>query len=135
MGTGIAWGAGIAQWLQRRTRDRKVTGLSPDRSRGRILFSKVNFLCFYFGNCSTPQVTAIARKRSRSFSQNCRWQVTSKYAYILRIWLCMKGRGRVHDWTVYTERAETAPCKKQTALYVHQFGGYSKRRTVRQSLM
>ena len=28
--------AGIAQWLQRRTRDRKVPGSSPRRSGGRI---------------------------------------------------------------------------------------------------
>ena len=37
--------AGIAQWLKRRTRDRKVPGLSPGRSGGRIFFSRVNFLC------------------------------------------------------------------------------------------
>ena len=39
-----------------------------------------------------------------------------------------------HGCMVYTERAETAavftrhqPCNNQTALYVHKFGGYSKR--------
>ena len=35
-------------------------------------------------------VTAAARKRSRSFCQKCRWQVTAKHAYTLRMWLCMK---------------------------------------------
>ena len=30
-----------------------------------------------------PHVTAVARKRSRSFCQKCRWQVTPKHAYIL----------------------------------------------------
>ena len=30
-----------------------------------------------------PRVTAVARKRPRSFSQKCRWQVTPKYAYTL----------------------------------------------------
>ena len=39
------WGAGIAQWLERRTRDRKVAGSNPCRSGGRIFFSRVNFLC------------------------------------------------------------------------------------------
>ena len=39
------WGAGIAQWLERRTRDRNVMGSSPGRSGGRIFFSSVNFLC------------------------------------------------------------------------------------------
>ena len=28
-------------------------------------------------------VTAVARKRTRSFCQKCRWQVTPKYAYTL----------------------------------------------------
>ena len=37
--------AGIAQWLERRTRDRKVAGSNPRWSGGRILFSRVNFLC------------------------------------------------------------------------------------------
>ena len=38
-------GAGIAQWLERRTRDRKVAGSDPCWSGGRIFFSRVNFLC------------------------------------------------------------------------------------------
>ena len=28
-----------------------------------------------------PRVTVVARKRPRSFSKNCRWQVTSEDAY------------------------------------------------------
>ena len=34
--------AGIACWLERRTRDRKVASPNPDRSGGRIFFSRVN---------------------------------------------------------------------------------------------
>ena len=45
----------------------------------------------YFGIHSTPHVTAVARKRSRSFCQKCRWQV--KHTYTLRMWLCMKWHG------------------------------------------
>ena len=41
----MIWGAGIAQWLERRTRDRKVVGSNPCWSGGRIFFSRVNFLC------------------------------------------------------------------------------------------
>ena len=37
----------------------------------------------YFGIHSTPRVTTVARKRSRSFCQKCRWQVTAKHAYTL----------------------------------------------------
>ena len=36
--------AGIARWLERRTRDRKVAGSSPGRSGGTIFFSRVDFL-------------------------------------------------------------------------------------------
>ena len=42
----------------------------------------------FFWLCS-----AVARKRSRSFCQKCRWQVTVKYAYTLRMWLSMKWHG------------------------------------------
>ena len=38
-------GAGIAQRLEHQTRDRKVVGLNPCRSGGRIFFSRVSFLC------------------------------------------------------------------------------------------
>ena len=90
-------GAGIAQWLERWTRDRKVAGTNPCWSVG-IIFSpgstfRVNS---YFGIRSTPppppppRVTAVARKRPWSFCQKHRWQVTAKHAYTLRMWLCMK---------------------------------------------
>ena len=38
-------GAGIAQWLERRTRDCKVAGSNPCWNGGRIFFSRVDFLC------------------------------------------------------------------------------------------
>ena len=41
---------------------------------------------------STVKVAA-ARKRSRSFCQQCWWHVTAKHAYTLRMWLCMKWHG------------------------------------------
>ena len=37
--------------------------------------------------------TAVARKRSRSFCQKCRWQLKAIQAYTLRMWLCMKIHG------------------------------------------
>ena len=61
----------------------------------------------YFGIRSTPRVTAVARKRSWSFCQKCRWQVTAKHAYTLRMWLCMKWHGAwLYD--VHRTCAETA---------------------------
>ena len=90
--------AGITQWLERRTRDRKVAGSNPCRRGGRILFSRVNFLCWLLlWYPFHPHVTAVARKRPRSFRQKCRWQVTAKRAYTLRMWLCMKW----HDAWLY----------------------------------
>ena len=51
-----------------------------------------------------PRVTTVARKRSRSF---CRWQVTAKHAYTLRVWLCMKSHG-AWLYGVHRTCAETA---------------------------
>ena len=84
----IYWG--IAQWLERRTRDWKVTGSNPCWNGGRIFFSRVDFLCWLlFRYPFHPRVTTVARKRSRSFCQKCRWQVTAKHAYTLRMWLLL----------------------------------------------
>ena len=101
-------GAGIAQWLERRTRDWKVAGSNPCRSGGRIFFSRVDYLCWLlFRYPFHPRVTAVARKRSRSFCQKCRWQVTVKHAYTLRMWLCMKWHG-AWLYGVHRTCAETA---------------------------
>ena len=57
-------------------------------------FSRVSFLCWLlFWYPFHPRVTAVAHKRARSFCQKCRWQVTAKRAYTLRVWLCMKWHG------------------------------------------
>ena len=45
----VSWGAGIAQWLECRTRDRKVVGSNPCWSSGRIFCADS-----YFGIHSTP---------------------------------------------------------------------------------
>ena len=76
--------AGIACWLERRTRDRKVASSNPGRSGGRIFFSRVNFGVLILIRCPfQPRVTAVARKRPRSIYKKCRWQVTPKLAYTL----------------------------------------------------
>ena len=44
-------------------------------------FSRVDFLCWLlFRYPFHTRVTAVACKRSRSFCQKCRWQVTAKHA-------------------------------------------------------
>ena len=42
-----------------------------------------------------PHVTIAACKRSQSFCQKCRWQVTAKHTYTLHKWFCMKWHGMV----------------------------------------
>ena len=73
---------------------RKVASSNPCWSRWRIFFSRVNFLCWLlFRYPFHLRLTAVARNRSRSFCQKCRWQVTAKHTYTLRMWLCMKWHG------------------------------------------
>ena len=83
-------GAGIAQWLEHWTHDWKVAGSNPCWNGGRIFFSRVDFLCWLlFRYPFHPRVTAVARKKSRSFCQKCRWQVTAQHAYTLRMWILL----------------------------------------------
>ena len=107
-------GAGIAQWLERQTRDWKVAGSNP-WSGGRIFFSRVDFLCWlFFRYPFQPHVTTVARKRSQSFCQKCRWQVTAKHAYTLHMWLCMKWHG-AWLYGVHRTCAETAAVSCSTS--------------------
>ena len=100
--------SGITQRLERRICDWKVAGSNPCSSGGRIFFSRVHFLCWLlFRYPFHPRVTAAARKRSRSFCQKCRWKVTAKHAYTLRMWLCMKWHG-AWLYGVHRTCAETA---------------------------
>ena len=108
-------GALVCQWLARRTRDWNVAGSNPCRCGGRILFSRVNFLCWLlFWYPFHPRVTAVARKRPRSFCQKCRRQVTAKYACTLRIWLCIKCHG-AWLYSVHRTCAETAAISRGTS--------------------
>ena len=56
----------------------------PAGAAGEFFSPKLNFVCVLFNRCSFhPRVTAVARKRPRSFCQKCSWQVTPKHTYIL----------------------------------------------------
>ena len=81
----VVW-ARIACWLECWTHDRKVVSLNPSRSGRRILFSRINFLCWllFCVHC-TPLLPQwhMKNKIKRSFCQKCRWQVTPKHAYTL----------------------------------------------------
>ena len=56
-----------------------------------------------------PRVTAVVRRRPRSFCLKRRRQVTAKHAYTLRMWLCMKWYGA---WLYGVHRT----CAKTTAV-------------------
>ena len=87
-------GAGISSVV--RTPDSWLKGcrFNPSKSSWRIFFSRVNFLCWLlFQYPVHPCVTAVTRKWSWSFCQKCRWQVTAKHVYNLRMWLCMMWHG------------------------------------------
>ena len=62
-----------------------------------VIIDRVDFLCSdSYSGIGVPNPcyrAAVARKRSRSFCQKCRWQVTAKHAYTLRMWFCMKWHG------------------------------------------
>ena len=95
------FGAETAQWLERWTRDRKVSGSSLGRSSGTIFFLQGQLWVLTLISVSVP----IVRKRSRSFCQMRRWQVTAKHACTLRTWICVKWRDMVHGCMVYTKSA------------------------------
>ena len=103
------WGAGIAQWLERRTCYWKVVGSDPCWSGGRIFFSRVNFLCWLlFWYLFHPRVTAAAGKRPWLVilpkSAGGRLQLNTHTPYICGFaWSDM-----VHGCMVYTENAEMA---------------------------
>ena len=113
------WGGGggsafstLLEWsgdnsVVRAPTDWQIAGSSPCRSGGRIFVSVVNFLCWLLFRCPFhPRVTAVARKRSRSFCQSAggRLQLNTHTPYVCGCaWSDM-----VHGCMVYTERAETA---------------------------
>ena len=68
-------GTVIAQFLERRTRDRMGRGFeSPLERRENLSSSPGSTFCSdsYFGIRSTPRITAVARKRPRSFCRKRR---------------------------------------------------------------
>ena len=99
--------------------ERSQVWLSPCRNGGRILFSRVNFLCWLlFQYFFHPLVTAVAQKRSQSFCPKCRWQVTPKHTCILHIWLCIMWHGA---WLYGVSRT----CWDSSSFFWHHCRKYS----------
>ena len=86
----------------------KVAGFKSLQEWQEIFFSRVSFLSWLvFRYLFHPCVTTVACKRSQSFCQKCRWQVTAKHAYTLHMWLCTKWHG-AWLYGVHRTCAETA---------------------------
>ena len=74
----------------------------------------------YFGIRSTPVLPQY--KRSRSFCQKRRWQVTAKHTYTLPVWLWMKWHCKlVNGWMVYTELAPRCSTSLATTKERYQY--------------
>ena len=116
-----AGGAVIAQWLGCRSHNQKVLGMSPCRSGKRFFLSRVNFMCrplfrYPFHTC----VTTVTRKRSWSFCQKCRSQVTAKrtctiWLRVWRKWDCKLEHGCMVYWD-HSSSNWHQRCNDQTAL-------------------
>ena len=94
---------------------------SRQQRRENVLFQGQLSVLTLISLFDPPRVTAVARKKSRSFCQKCRWLVTTKHACTLRIWLCMEWLILVHGCLVHRTRPDGSsfewhqPCKSQTA--------------------
>ena len=63
--------AGIARWLERRIRNRKVASSNPGRSGGRIFFSRVNSVCWLLLDVrSTPVLLQWHVKKPDHFAKS-----------------------------------------------------------------
>ena len=76
-------GSGESLLGQRWTRDQKVASLRSNRNGERISSPELTLCADSYSVCVPIRVPAVAHKRSRSFCQTCRWQVTPKHAYTL----------------------------------------------------
>ena len=88
-------GAGLPQWLERRICDPKNCPFHGQLPVQTLISVSVPPPCY----CSST-------KRSRSFCQTCRWQVTDKHTCTLPMYLWMKWHSKlVHGCMVYIEHA------------------------------
>ena len=87
------------------THDWKVPGSRQEWWENFLLQGQLSVLLFWYS--FHPCVTTVACKRSWSFCRKCRWQVTAKHTYTLRMWLCMEWHS-AELYGVHRTWAETA---------------------------
>ena len=123
--------AGIVQWLEHQTHDRKVLGSSPRRSSRRNFFSRVNFLYWLlFWYLFHPCVTAAAPKRSWSFCQKCRLQLNTRAPYLCGFECSDTVNWCMAEWCTQNLHWDGSTftwhqsCKNRKPLLVHHFNRY-----------
>ena len=107
-------GAGIACWLERRTRDGKVASSNPGLNDGRIFFSRVKFVCrLLFGVRSTPVLPQWHLKKpghsAKSAGDRLHLNTHTPLTQRSRIWLT-KPLSR-HSVGTYPETNSHATCQ------------------------
>ena len=73
------WAVWIDQWLEHRTHDQKVVGSVLTGAAGSFSSPGSTSGADSFRYLFHPCVTEVAHRRSHSFCQKCRWQVTAKH--------------------------------------------------------
>ena len=108
-----SWGRTVfACWdsllVQRQTPDRKVVSLNPNRSSGRIFFSRVNFVCWLLLGV---RVTTVTHKRPRSFCQKCRLHQNMHIPLTQRSWSGLIMPLCRHSVGTYQQMSSHATCQ------------------------
>ena len=119
-GTALKW----PYWLTGRKNTKWLTYPSGDNSTLLYLLStKCNHRTDHIWLCRYPFHPRVTAVRSRLFCQKCRWQVTDKHAYTLRMWLCMKWHGawlygvhRTWDGCSFMRHQPCQRCKYTTSV-------------------
>ena len=75
--------AGIACWWIASLVIERIRVRIPAEAAAEFSSPEVTFCADSYSVSVSPRVTAVARKKPRSFCQKCRWQVTPKHAYTI----------------------------------------------------
>ena len=99
-------GVWIAQWQNATLVIEKMWVWVPPGVAGELSSPWSTFCADLFKYPFHPCVTTVAHERSRSFCQECRWQVAPQHTCTTHLWLQIKWPCKlVHGCMVYTEYA------------------------------
>ena len=90
----------------------------PEERRGEFSSPKLTLCACSYSVSVPPRVTAVARKRPRSFYQKCEWQVIPEHAYTLDRTKWVGYALSRHSEGTYQERAHTQLVREQSATVI-----------------